>query len=126
VKFVLDHDVPEAIALTLLGGGNDVVRLRDILPQTTADRIAWNHAQRNASLFVTCNRNDFLTLAAEGHHQGLIIVVRRDTEAQKSLLFRRSLTLPVQKASLATSTSPSHPFDFLQKPAKLTPQFRCR
>ena len=61
MKFFLDHDVPAAVKDALEPHEHDVFAA----------------AQSNQCVMITCNRNDFLKLAARGPHLGLIIVIRR-------------------------------------------------
>jgi len=69
VKFLLDHDVPAAVKDALERHGHDVIRLTDLLPRTASDENVFAAAQSNQCV-ITCNRNDFLKLAARGPHLG--------------------------------------------------------
>jgi predicted nuclease of predicted toxin-antitoxin system len=77
--FLLDHDVPMEVAQVLRREGHEVHRLVDQLPITTSDSMVFDHARSNGWITVTCNRKDFLPLAASGPHAGLIILIRRRT-----------------------------------------------
>jgi predicted nuclease of predicted toxin-antitoxin system len=77
VKFLLDHDVPAAVKDALERHEHDVIRLTDLLPRTASDETVFAAAQNNQSVMITCNRDDFLKLAAKGPHLGLIILIRR-------------------------------------------------
>jgi predicted nuclease of predicted toxin-antitoxin system len=73
VKFFLDHDMPEDIALLLHYWGHEVTRLRDILPRTTPDTAVWDYAVAHGLIVITCNRAHFLALAnATAVYPGLI------------------------------------------------------
>ena len=77
MKFLLDHDVPAAVKDALERHEHDVIRLTDLLPRTAPDEDVFAAAQSNRCVMITCNRNDFLKLAARGPHLGLIILIRR-------------------------------------------------
>lgn len=99
--FFLDQDIPEEIALLLRHWGHTATRLRDVLPVTTSDEAAFAYARERGMITVTCNRDDFLTLAARHpKHPGLIIMVRRrtrQTECSKLLsLLQRAGTTGLQ------------------------------
>jgi predicted nuclease of predicted toxin-antitoxin system len=80
VRFFLDQDMPEEIALLLRHWGHAVTVLRDVLPITAPDAEAFAYARAHDLITVTCNRDDFLALAAENpEHPGLVILIRRRT-----------------------------------------------
>lgn len=79
MRFFLDHDVPEEAAHLLRHHGHEVIILRDVLPITALDEEAFAYAIDQDLITVTCNRNEFLALAAIQEHPGLIILVRRQT-----------------------------------------------
>ena len=77
MRFFLDHDVPETIAGMLGRAGHDVDYLRERLPVDAEDVRVLEFALQQSLVLVTCNRDDFLRLAREKPHSGIIIVVRR-------------------------------------------------
>jgi len=77
VKFFLDHDVPAAVKEALERHGHDVIQLTDLLARSAPDEDVLAAAQSNQCVMITCNRDDFLKLAARGPHLGLIILIRR-------------------------------------------------
>jgi predicted nuclease of predicted toxin-antitoxin system len=77
VKFLLDHDVPAAVRDALERHEHDIIRLTHLLPRTASDETVFAAAQNNQCVMITCNRDDFLKLAAKGPHLGLIILIRR-------------------------------------------------
>lgn len=80
MKFLLDQDVPEEIALLLRHWGHTATVLREVLPITTPDAEAFAYARANDLVLITCNRDDFLSLAAaHPGHPGLIVLIRRRT-----------------------------------------------
>jgi predicted nuclease of predicted toxin-antitoxin system len=81
VRFLLDHDVPDDIGFVLVALGHQVVKLREIAPMTTPDREVLRLAEEQESVLITCNRDDFLALAAEREHSGIIILIRRRSRA---------------------------------------------
>lgn len=65
--------------------------MRDVLPVATSDAEAFAFAQAGAMITITCNRDDFLALAARHpEHPGLIILVRRRS---RQIEISRMLTL---------------------------------
>jgi predicted nuclease of predicted toxin-antitoxin system len=62
--------------------GHDVIKLTDVLPRETADAIVFATAQDKGCVMITCNRNDYLDLAAKAPHLGLIILIRRRSEVE--------------------------------------------
>ena len=80
MTFFLDQDVPENIALLLRHWGHAVTVLREVLPITTPDVAAFAYARAHAMVTITCNRDDYLALAAaHPEHPGLVILIRRRT-----------------------------------------------
>jgi predicted nuclease of predicted toxin-antitoxin system len=77
VKFLLDHDVPAAVKDALERHEHEIIRLTDLLPRTASDETVFAAAQSNQCVMITCNRDDFLKLAAKRPHMGLIILIRR-------------------------------------------------
>ena len=77
MKFFLDHDVPAAVKEALERHGHHVIRLTDLLPRTAPDDAVFAAAHSNQCVMITCNRDDFLKLAARRPHLGLIILIRR-------------------------------------------------
>lgn len=79
MTFFLDQDVPDDLAEWLRHRGHVVTRLREVLPVTATDAevLEWAHA--HDAILVTCNRDDFLALRPEGHHPGIVILIRRRT-----------------------------------------------
>ena len=77
MKFFLDHDVPHAVRLALERHGHEAMQVTDVLPRDAPDEVVFAHAVENGRVMVTCNRNDFLALAATSPHPGLIILIRR-------------------------------------------------
>ena len=91
MKFLLDHDVPETIARTLARAGHQVERLRDLLAVTVRDDEVLEHAYQQESVLLTCNRDDFLLLAKNQPHSGIIVVIRRRSRAAESAAVIRLL-----------------------------------
>ena len=77
MRFFLDHDVPAEVAHVLRREGHEVTELRAVLPVTAADLDGLQYANQHALFVVTCNRDDFLALAATHPNPGLIILIRR-------------------------------------------------
>jgi predicted nuclease of predicted toxin-antitoxin system len=77
VKFLLDHDVPERIGDVLREENHSITRLREVLPMNSDDAEVLRYAAEHESILLTCNRDDFLALARNVSHYGLIVVIRR-------------------------------------------------
>ncbi len=91
MKFFLDHDVPGNIALLLRHWGHEATELRDALAATATDNEAFAYARANAMITITCNRDDYLVLAAaHQEHPVLIILLRRRSRQMET---SRLLTL---------------------------------
>ena len=89
MTFLLDHDAPSDIAYSLQALGFKFVRLRDVLPITTSDSDVLAYANKQGWITITCNRDDYLTLAESQPHCGIIILVRKKTRAaERSALVR--------------------------------------
>lgn len=79
MRFLLDHDVPIEISRILTRAGHDVQLVAAALNPTALDQDVFNFAVDEGRILVSCNRDDFLGLARDRSHSGLIIVVRRRT-----------------------------------------------
>ena len=101
MKFLLDHDVPEDLTYLLQELGHEFLRLRDVLPQEAADSLVLTFAHEQGCLLVTCNRDDFVQLAARQTHHGIIVIVRRRTRAAE----RAALLRLLERAGEAGLTS---------------------
>ncbi len=89
MKFLLDHDVPDDLSHLLDQLGHEVSFLRDILPATTPDEQVLSASISRAMILLTCNRDDFLALAADRAHPGIIVIIRRKSRmAEKAALLR--------------------------------------
>ncbi len=91
MKFFVDHDVAAAVADALRRHGHDVITLREVLAPDAADPLVFSTAQEKGCVMVTCNRNDFLKLAAQLQHHGLIILLRRRTARNECINLLRLL-----------------------------------
>lgn len=86
MRFFLDHDVPGDIALLLRYWKHEATVLRDVLPIETSDEDAFAYARKHGLTTITCNRDDFLALAAKHtEHPGVIILVRRRTRQTETV-----------------------------------------
>jgi len=89
VKFLLDHDVPDDLSYLLEQLGHDVTLLRKALPGDSTDEAVLRFALEADCILLTCNRDDFLHLAATEPHNGVVIVIRRRTRGEERVaLFR--------------------------------------
>lgn len=81
MKFLVDEDLSEEIAVILRADGLDAVHVREIGLSGADDREVLDEAARRNSCVVTRNRNDFLVLTEfyfqeNRKHDGVIIVSR--------------------------------------------------
>jgi predicted nuclease of predicted toxin-antitoxin system len=106
VKFLLDHDVPDDLSYLLEQLGHDVTFLRKALPRDSSDEAVFQFAHGAGCILPTCNRDDFLHLAATQPHHGIIIIVRRRTRAEERVARFGCSTALARRASEITSTSP--------------------
>ena len=59
------------------------------MPADAPDPAVLQFANDNQAVMVTCNRDDFLELATQQPHYGVVIVIRRKTRAaERAALFR--------------------------------------
>jgi predicted nuclease of predicted toxin-antitoxin system len=91
MTFLLDNDVPDAIARIVEQAGHTAQRLREFVPVNTADSAVLDFAYARGALLVTCNRDHFLALAKERSHAGIIFLIRRPTRVAECSRFLRLL-----------------------------------
>jgi predicted nuclease of predicted toxin-antitoxin system len=89
--FLLDQDVPDAVARVIQQAGYEVKRLRELLPVDSTDEDVLALAQSRGALLITCNCDDFLSLARTTQHAGIIVLIRRQTRAAECSRFLRLL-----------------------------------
>jgi predicted nuclease of predicted toxin-antitoxin system len=89
VNFFLDHDIPERVAEVLKLEGHSVTMLRHALPIETCDEEVLKFALRHELILVTCNRNDFLSLAKSQKHHGIVVLIRRRTRITECVAMLR-------------------------------------
>lgn len=63
----------------LARAGHEVVCERDVMATSATDNKVFEYAIEQEFVLVTCNRDDFIRLAASRRHAGLIVVIRRKT-----------------------------------------------
>lgn len=91
MKFFFDHDMPDDLGHVLRHLGHDVVLLREVLPGTTPDAGVLAYAAEREFIVVTCNRDDFLSLAQSQPHCGLIVLFRRKSRTAERVALLRLL-----------------------------------
>jgi predicted nuclease of predicted toxin-antitoxin system len=91
VTFLFDHDVPDDLGHVLRQLGHTVVLLRDVLPTTAPDTEVLAHAFAHQMIMMTCNRDDFVALAQNQPHHGLIVVFRRKSRTTERAALVRLL-----------------------------------
>jgi predicted nuclease of predicted toxin-antitoxin system len=81
--------VPEDLSYLLKELGHQVTLLRKALPQDASDEAVLQLAHDKSCVLLTCNRGDFLKLARNQPHSGIVVVIRRRTRAaERAALFR--------------------------------------
>jgi len=63
--------------------GHEVVLLRKALPGDSSDEAVLRYAHDAGCILLTCNRDDFLHLAATHAHHGVVIIIRRRTRGDE-------------------------------------------
>lgn len=111
MKFLLDHDVPDAVATMLRREGHQVICLREILPVRTPDPEVMAAAAARDRVVITCNRDDFLRLASAEFEiglaiTGLIILIRRHTHEAECANVAALLRSAASKVCGGISTLP--------------------
>jgi predicted nuclease of predicted toxin-antitoxin system len=91
VKFLLDHDVPDDLSYLLEQLGHEVTLLRKALPGDSPDEAVLRFAREAGCILLTCNRDDFLHLAATKPHHGVVIIIRRRTRGDERVALLRLL-----------------------------------
>jgi len=82
MKFLLDHDVPEPVIVPALRAlDNEVALVRECLAVAASDEEVLCHAAEAGAVLITCNRDDFLKLAQQSSHGGIVILIRRSTRS---------------------------------------------
>ena len=69
-EFLFDHDVPDDTAYGLMALGHEVFKLRELIDQQTTDEEVLRFAAKNNYILITCNRDDFLSVARKISHAG--------------------------------------------------------
>jgi len=77
VRFLLDNDVPDTVGRVLAEAGYEVSLLRDVIAPRSSDSAVLDYAVAHELMLITCNRDDFIPLARERTHAGLIVLIRR-------------------------------------------------
>lgn len=98
MKFLVDEDLSEDIAVILRAEGADAVHVREIGLWGADDREVLDEAARRGCCVVTRNRNDFLALTEfyfhEGRaHGGVLIVTRSYPGNQPQRIAKAIMTL---------------------------------
>jgi predicted nuclease of predicted toxin-antitoxin system len=81
VKFLFDHDVPDDLSFALESLGHEVTKVREVLPAASPDEKVLAQACADGRVLITCNRDDFLQLATQMSHAGIIVLIRRKSRA---------------------------------------------
>lgn len=81
--------MPADLSYLLEQLGHEVTLLRSVLPGDSPDEAILQFAHKHGCVLLTCNRDDFLHLAATKPHDGIVVVIRRRTRAdERAALFR--------------------------------------
>ena len=65
--------------------------LRKALPRDSSDEAVFRFAYGAGCILMTCNRDDFLHLAATQPHHGVVIVIRRRSRGEERAALLRLL-----------------------------------
>ena len=76
-----DRDVPFEVARVLRNEGCEVTELREVLAVRASDAEVFNYAREHGLMLITCNRDDFLSLAAKQSNPGIIIPRSQNSDA---------------------------------------------
>ena len=79
MNFLLDHDVPVVIERVLVQSDHAVKKVANVVSPVAPDKDVFLYAVQEKRIRITCNLNDFLTLAKQSDHPGLKILIRRKT-----------------------------------------------
>jgi len=98
VKFLVDEDLNEEIAIILRAKGVDAMHIRELGLSGSEDQEVLDEAARQERCLITRNRNDFLTLTEfyfhEGRpHPGVLIITRSYPGNQTSKIVQAILSL---------------------------------
>lgn len=77
MRFFLDHDVPRHLADVLRRHGHQVELVPEVMSPEADDGEVFAYAAEKQAIMLTCNRNDFLALAAHHSRSGLIVLIGR-------------------------------------------------
>ena len=81
MRLYVDEDLAsKELVARLEQAGHHIVPTR----RGVADREAWGYAQENEAVVLTRNARDYIALAAEGPHHGLLLV-HEEEDSSKSL-----------------------------------------
>jgi predicted nuclease of predicted toxin-antitoxin system len=81
--------MPDDLGHVLRQLGHTVILLRAVLPGTTSDTEVLAYAAAQKQILITCNRDDFVTLAKTQPYHGLIVLFRRKSRmAERAALVR--------------------------------------
>ena len=69
--------MPRHLADVLRRHGHKVELVPEVMSPEADDEEVFACAAEKRAIMLTCNRNDFLALAAENSHSGLIVLIRR-------------------------------------------------
>jgi len=92
MNFLLDQDVPDTVGRVLQQSDHDVRLLRDVMPVTATDEQVLAFASENGLILVTCNRDDFLSIAETHAHAGIVVLIRRQTRMSECAALLRLLS----------------------------------
>lgn len=91
MTFLLDHDVPEAIARVAAQAGYTVLRVREVMSPEATDAEVLAIASTRQMVLVTCNRDHFLKLTGAHSHAGVVVLIRRNSRVAECSRFLKLL-----------------------------------
>lgn len=87
MKFLIDAQLPPALAVRLRGLGHDAVHVTDILPGNAPDTALLSHAAANGMAIVSKD-GDFVQLAAQARQPVQLVWVRLGNCSSTTLVSR--------------------------------------
>jgi predicted nuclease of predicted toxin-antitoxin system len=96
VRFLVDAQLPPALAHHLQSLGHDAIHVADIGLASARDREIWDHADAQGAVLVTKDEEDFVTMRALARGGGPSVVWERSGNvSRRAILERFSAILPM-------------------------------
>jgi predicted nuclease of predicted toxin-antitoxin system len=99
VRFLIDAQLPPALARQLAASGHETVHVSDIGLLTASDRDIWLHAAATRAVLITKDE-DFVTMRALNNSGPAVVWVRLGNTTRRALLGRFAEVFPRILAAL--------------------------